>query len=173
MTFNPYLVQRCSFRKISDEQIEGFDSLLSLDYMGSAEFEFGTIPEALHRICEQSATMVVTRVPKVKNLDGWPLFILSPRALTEDAEGVVTNLFTKKNPYRLKEATYCYEHTHGGSEYMMRTDMWWDVEHDWMACFGDNMRRLVIGLGKVCVKKGMVNGFQAMEKEPVFTIREV
>ena len=49
MTF--YLVQRGTFRdKIDISKITGIDSIISWDYMGSSEFEFGALPTSLKRI---------------------------------------------------------------------------------------------------------------------------
>src|SRR5580692_1422841 len=45
----PYLVQRGKFK--NSPKIEGVDSLIDFDYMGSAEFEYGALPKALKEIC--------------------------------------------------------------------------------------------------------------------------
>ena len=39
----PYLVQRAKFTNVKNEEIIGIDSLLDFDYMGSSEFEWGSI----------------------------------------------------------------------------------------------------------------------------------
>jgi len=43
----PDLIQRIKRRNYTSESQKGFDRIFELDYMGSAEFEFGTIPQAL------------------------------------------------------------------------------------------------------------------------------
>lgn len=45
-----YLVQRGKFKTIDINAIEGIDSLIEFDYMGSAEFEFGAKRKSLERI---------------------------------------------------------------------------------------------------------------------------
>ena len=34
----PYLIQRGTFKNIKEDEIQGLDSLISYDYMGSSEF---------------------------------------------------------------------------------------------------------------------------------------
>lgn len=43
----PSLIQRMERRREDRKESKGVDALFSLDYMGSAEFEFGAIPKAL------------------------------------------------------------------------------------------------------------------------------
>jgi len=46
----PYLIQRVLFRdgsKHAEEGKQGVDALFTFDYMGSSEFEFGSLPKAL------------------------------------------------------------------------------------------------------------------------------
>ena len=45
----PYLVQRVIVRDTRNESNKGLDQFFSFDYMGSAEFEFGTLPAAVKR----------------------------------------------------------------------------------------------------------------------------
>lgn len=47
-----YLVQRLSLNEHPFERQQGFDRVFSCEYMGSAEFEFGTVPQALKRLRE-------------------------------------------------------------------------------------------------------------------------
>lgn len=44
----PYLIQRAKFAENGHGL--GIDSILQFDYMGSAEFEFGALPDSLKRI---------------------------------------------------------------------------------------------------------------------------
>lgn len=162
----PYLIQRCEFKTdrtskpLSDSDIEGFDSLISLDYMGSSEFEWGTIPKALRTLCELSANITTISLPHITDLDNNPLFIISPANICGQVQTIVTKLFTEERPYQLKESSHCYEHTHGGSDYLLHTNLWWDIDHNWMATFGHNhIRQLLIALGKVCIKKDLPNHF--------------
>lgn len=154
----PYLIQRGTFKDIPDDQIVGFDSLIGLSYMGSAEYEFSTVPEALSAACIMASPSMVT-TEGIVDSKGQPLSFLAPAESRSEVMTVVTRLFTESHPYRLKEPSYCYEHLHGKDEYYLRTNFWWDLSNNWMACFGDNMRRLCIGLGKVCIRRGLPNIF--------------
>ena len=45
-----YLVQRGNFiDKVNISTIEGLDSIVHFDYMGSSEFEWGSLPKSLRR----------------------------------------------------------------------------------------------------------------------------
>lgn len=48
-----YLVQRIELRDPPDPTRKGVDALFAFDYMGSAEFEFGTLPHSLRLMREQ------------------------------------------------------------------------------------------------------------------------
>ena len=164
---NPYLIQRGTFKKIADSEITGFDSLVQLDYMGSVEFEFGTIPGSLKQICADWKNYRLSRVESIQDLDGGILYILAPLSFLVsgypkdetvthlELKKIATNLFTQKHPYRMKEYSYCYERIHGDTftGRIPEINFWWDVEHHWMMCFGEDIKRLVMAIQKVCVKK--------------------
>ena len=47
----PYFIQRCTMRKnVNNSDVKGFDSAFELDYMGSAEFEFGAPTKSLKAV---------------------------------------------------------------------------------------------------------------------------
>jgi hypothetical protein len=58
----PYLIQRGSFKNISDNEIVGIDSLISFEYMGSSEFEWGSIPKAMIDLCQHWHTYKILQV---------------------------------------------------------------------------------------------------------------
>ncbi len=49
LTMKPYLVQRIITRDVPCPAKKGVDKYFSFDYMGSSEFEYGALPEALRR----------------------------------------------------------------------------------------------------------------------------
>ena len=113
----PYFVQRASLRKYGADEMKGIDRLLSFDYMGSAEFEFGALNKSLLSIRDNIAAY-----------DYFPLTIGNKQftvfCKTEDKDEiaeVIKGLWEKK--FRLKE--WCDLED-------VRTDHWWDIGNDFM-----------------------------------------
>jgi hypothetical protein len=161
----PYLIQRGSFKNISDNEIVGIDSLISFEYMGFSEFEWGSIPKAMIDLCQHWHTYKILQVDEIQDIDGNFFYYVAPEsfstrgdpATAEDLRAVMINLFTKRFHYRLKEPSYCYERIHGGSfgNRIPDTNFWWDIENNWMACFGADIKRLILAIQKVCEKKAL------------------
>lgn len=78
----PYLIQRMRFRK--EPRGQTFDGILELDYMGSAEFEFGSLPASLKELCKGVDGLVIAAFPATKNMKGEALHLIALTA--EDAE---------------------------------------------------------------------------------------
>jgi hypothetical protein len=164
----PWLIQRGTFKKIPDQEIVGLDSLISYDYMGSSEFEWGALPQSLTAICQKWQSYKVNRMDEIQDLNGNYLYFLSPeifeevswhegKSTIEDLKGIIKNLFTKRDSYQLKERSNCYEHIHGDvfSGRIPETNFWWDVNYHWMMCFGKDIKRLILAIQKVCEKKSL------------------
>lgn len=134
----PYLIQRAKFVNSPDQK--GIDSILDFDYMGSAEFEFGALPQGLKRIRD--------------NIHDYHLF-----------EYVINNkkiaVFCKKenkheiciiingladNKFYLKE--YCDLFYYTKEKDAIRSDFWWDIGNDYMFWkftpeFNDKFEKLI------------------------------
>ncbi|MDD5650921.1 MAG: hypothetical protein PHF86_10980 [Candidatus Nanoarchaeia archaeon] len=160
----PYLIQRGSFRNIKNDEIVGLDSLISYDYMGSAEFEFGALPQSLTRICESLDQYEV--FPTItKNADGQCLYIFCRKSQAEEIFKCVLRFSKEEYSQELitKERVGLYSYINCKSEFDLRINFWWDVTeieydklgNDWMICFGDNITRLIIAINKVCTKKNI------------------
>lgn len=156
--YNPYLIQRGTFRPITDDLIIGVDSLISYDYMGAAEFEWGSLPASMRHICEHWSNFMIFKYSEIKNLDGEECYVLCHTGVVKEISEVIKKLFTERLPYRLHEWSGCYEYIHElpRNQFSTIINFWWDIEHHWMCCFGDNMRRLVLGMRKVCEKKELL-----------------
>lgn len=161
----PYLIQRGLFRNIKADEIVGLDSLISYDYMGSAEFEFGALPQSLIRICESLEQFEVFPT-LIKNADGQHLYIFCRKSQYEEIYKCVLH-FSKEEysqELRTKERVGLCNYITCKSEFDLRTNFWWDVTeadlnqigNDWMICFGDNITRLIIAINKVCIKKNIM-----------------
>jgi hypothetical protein len=129
----PYLVQR--LQKTYDgkprEGAKGVDRFFMMDYMGSAEFEFGALPASLKRI----RAMPKIAEPKRIKIAQHVVWYVGPEDYREVAELFFRDqLNTRQNQkMRLKESSRIYQSFIGDDWDKKRDDYvgWWDVEHDW------------------------------------------
>ena len=130
-----HLVQRCSERT-TPEPARGFDGYFGLDYMGSAEFEFGTVPDSLKRF--RSHDDIVRKFRRI-TIDGvtrqvWFVgSIATLKAKVDQFEEWVAK------GCRGKEATYFPENFTGRDwrgqpidDFYSRTVLWWALNEDVM-----------------------------------------
>jgi hypothetical protein len=172
----PWLIQRGTFRDISDKDIAGLDSLICYDYMGSSEFEFGALPKALKNMTSKWENYIHFQIDSIQDCDGQYLQVLCQKNKAEEIKDAVTNLFNKNCTFRLKEFTGMYDYLSCRTIRSLDINFWWDVsgsEHDndmqnsWMCCFGDNIRRLIIAIRKVWWKHNCANSADPLEvREP-------
>jgi hypothetical protein len=125
---NPYCIQRGKFE--NREGKKGIDSLLSFDYMGSSEFEWGALPSSLKRVRA--------------NLDNYVQFQYS---FTKYPSKVVTVFCTKEQQefigdileklvlrqIMLKEYCDVNEYVNPNQDFKRfnTNDFWWDIDQDW------------------------------------------
>ncbi len=117
----PYLIQRATFRYNAEKT--GIDRILSFDYMGSSEFEWGALPASLKRI----------RAERDKY-----------RTIDISIKGKTITVFTKDEPdmeyfnwltegrLHLKEFSAFDQYIKGEGYFAMKFDFWWDIENDIM-----------------------------------------
>jgi len=131
----PYLVQRGKInRSLGEHKDQKFSNAVSLEYMGSAEFEWGALPRALRALESIKDSLVVTtensltddsgsslRVMHGFNQQDYDEYIGYLKLMREDI-GVIMlkewSGFTKT-----KVTTYS------------TTDLWWDIENNVMWSF--------------------------------------
>lgn len=154
----PYLIQRGSFKKISGPAT-GFDMLVNLDYMGSAEFEFGNIPNSMKRICEriEHIQMIDTGFSSFDHLDLYVICVNDVKDLLQNyVEFLVTDHIHLKERTNLKESINGIDSIgrHVRFDPYIRTMFWWDIENDWMLVLGEsNAKNVVTGVKKVAERK--------------------
>ena len=135
-TKDPYLVQRGKFENTKDKDIAGIDSLIRFDYMGSAEFEWGSLPASLKAIMRNWSNYIETSV-KVTNIGGrieTELFITCKKN-EEDAVKEIVRKLAEEDKYRTKEYVGLKKLING-DDYITkeRVDFWWDIREDWFVC---------------------------------------
>jgi hypothetical protein len=153
----PYLIQRATIRpEVKDTDIKGIDSLLSFDYMGSAEFEFGALPAGLRVSCALFDQLKVHRVDDIRQHGAGARLRLICKL--EDVE-YLTDFWTQQiiKPYGsgLKELTYMECAVTTTSSLKDKANCWWDLDNGWWAVFGaENAQKIIKALQKVKEKKG-------------------
>jgi hypothetical protein len=170
----PDLIQRGSFKEIPETEIVGLDSLISYDYMGSSEFEWGALPHSLKRMGMTWSQYTWFPIEDIKDADGQALYVLCRKnQQAEITEAVRIIAAESYCAFHTKEHVGLHEYITCKSTYAMKTNFWWDVTsdnnlfshsgtenlgsgNDWMCCFGNNIRRLVIAINKYCEKKEML-----------------
>ena len=159
---SPYLVQRAKFKKDVSENT-GIDSILNLDYMGSAEFEFGSLPKSLKEMCGKITQLKVTMVKDVTNYKGQRLCLICSDDQVEDITKFFKAESGRNSPYRLKEYSGIAEAISGidsrgksiEEDDYYTCQFWWDIDNHWMAAFGkENAKKVLTALQKVKTKKG-------------------
>lgn len=136
----PWLIQRAQIQSpLADPKEATLTKSLRLDYMGSAEFEFGALPASLRRI--RSAHYNSTRLVRWITQDESPLRVFS--CFNEVDFAKYTEILSDLrfgNP-RLKEVSRFGANYPQGE--FSRTDFWWDIENDVIWSFNKNyMNRL-------------------------------
>jgi hypothetical protein len=159
----PYLIQRGSFKNTPDTDIIGIDSLISFDYMGSAEFEFGALGQSLKRI--MSSWSQYTVIPTLyKDTDNQTMFLLCHKSQAQEIQLILPFITESKHPpFRTKEFIGLNDYITAESEYALRINFWWDITktdytpvgNDYMICFGENIKRLILAINKSCIKNNI------------------
>ena len=121
----------------------GIDSLIQWDYMGSAEFEYGSLPAALKKTITLLPQLIKEKVTFGKTE---MQFLCTKEQLPELKAFWSAQLLSLNKPI-LKELLY-YTGNFGKS-----TNFWWDIENCWMATTG-KIQLVVDALFNVKKKKG-------------------
>lgn len=149
----PYLIQRCMMMDIERDnertpsmQKKGIDKILSFDYMGSAEFEFGALGKSLKEIR--------------KHIDDYEFFdvtfgdkrvdVFAPKANKEVVIEYLKGLVSDK--YHLKEFIGFRDwiQNMGRVDKFFNENCWWDIENHYFfwkmdSHFLSQFRKLIKG----------------------------
>ncbi len=152
-----WLIQRGKFnsKDTRTKGIEGIDSLIDFDYMGSSEFEWGALPKALNKVIENwnDFEIVGTGIRDNKKRE---LFIICNKNKKEETLNCVFEV--TKNAHGYKE--WCdMGWAIGTIESKLfgrgnHNEFWWDIENDWMACVSsDRIMQVKFAIDKVIEKR--------------------
>jgi hypothetical protein len=126
----PYLIQRCEILKPLAATGDRLSRAVNMDYMGSAEFEFGALPKSFRRM--QAGTLVLRLFEDIKENDV-PLRVMSTMNVSDFAE-YGKHLMRLRGDDRMRLKEWSDFNPNLRSRYG-KTDFWWDVENDVMWSF--------------------------------------
>jgi len=119
-----YLVQRGNFENRDFKK--GIDTIVSFQYMGSSEYEWGALPESLRRIRGGFDKYTYMDIPiKDKTIT---VFLKE-----EHLENILEYLKDlSENNFRLQERSDFDTYINPSKHFKCNTDFWWDLENDIM-----------------------------------------
>lgn len=140
-----YYIQLAKFKKHTGP-VTGVDCLLNYEYMGSAEFEFGTLNQSLKDMAERVNELDIHRVNLVSNKNR-NVFVICSSTEKDDVLKHIMNIY--KNDGRFKEPTYFkYSLENDDYENVKRNyntyELWWDIRRNFIFCLGKNNARNII-----------------------------
>jgi hypothetical protein len=159
----PYLIQRMKARNQSKaDELPGIDSIFSMDYMGSSEFEWGALPESLKRVCKNIKAYEIVVINDVKDYRGFPLCLVCTKERAAVYEAILREWAKAANEYKfgLKE-TISFTNAISGKSFdgkpikdsYNKIDAWWDILNDVFFTFGVMSEVLLQALRNVQAKK--------------------
>lgn len=143
-----YLIQTGLFRNDLDiDLITGFDSLVSIHYMGAAEFEFGSLPKSLKNIAKNSNDYEFYKIKGtvLKNVNNESMYLYCNKSLNKedyikfikkDAKGKCqTKRYDKLNSYLKNNFN---ELDIKNYDNMSFCNFWWDIENHVFFFYGES-----------------------------------
>lgn len=153
-----HLVQSGHFRKdidsIDNDKITGIDDIIDFDYMGSAEFEFGSLPRSLRRMTINKDYYSVFTFDEYKDKNGNSLKVYAPRLYFDNVKGIVDRLVVSGDG--LQE--YCSLHRNfmenddNSTYYKYTSNFWWDIDNDFFIIF-ENTDKVLQAMDKLEERK--------------------
>lgn len=137
-----HLVQSGNFKKnidsLNDENINGIDDIIDFHYMGSAEFQWGSLPRSLRRMIINKDYYNIFVFDQYKDKNGNSLKVYAPSLYFDNVKRIVDRLAI--NGDGLQE--YCSLHRNfqkdvdeENSYYRNNSNFWWDIENDFFIFF--------------------------------------
>lgn len=134
------LVQRCTLKTTSVVDVTGVDSLFDYDYMGAAEYEFGSLGKSLRRIVPRCAEYEIVDTCHRFQGGAW-LMVFCEKTKRADALRDIADIVTRK--IRTQEGSYLPEVLAGQDPSFYCTEAWWAIDDDWIAFRGAERAPLI------------------------------
>ncbi len=137
-TKNSYLLQRGAFKQLTE--LDGIFSLIDGHYMGSAEFEWGAIPNSVARMVVNIDFYDFYEVPEIRNSNDEPMIIYGPIIFKEHI--IKQAKLLAENKLYTKESTGLPAYLKNEGNYH-NADFWWDIENDFYIFFEQPKKELI------------------------------
>lgn len=131
-----WLVQRLESVPYANKE-RGFDGFFRLDYMGSAEYEFGAAGDSLRNMRSKSGVGVFKRSVKA-TIEGQDVvrdvYFVAAAAEVDEASDALSAWLNAPRYGRSKEQSYFDDNFAGlaQDDYKARIDAWWSFSNDVM-----------------------------------------
>ena len=122
---------------LDDNNINGIDDIVDLYYMGSAEFQWGSLPRSLRRMTINKDFYKIFTFDEYKDKNGNPLKVYAPRIFFDNVKKIVERLVVCGDG--LQE--YCSLHRNfednndDNTFFRNNSNFWWDIENDFFIFF--------------------------------------
>ncbi|MBO4245870.1 MAG: hypothetical protein J5892_03950 [Bacilli bacterium] len=142
---NVHLVQSGQFKSnindLTKKDIKGINDIIRLDYMGSFEFECGSLPKSLRRMTINKNFYKVFVFDQYKDKNGNSLKVYAPYVFYKNVLNIVNRLSV--DGCRLQEYCSLADHIIKAGQatedmdydYYDEQDFWWDIENDFFMFF--------------------------------------
>jgi hypothetical protein len=128
----PYLIQRGEIKRPLMDESCRLSEAVSLDYMGSAEYEFGALPASLRAMQAMAVDLQKTVLKSVANDDA-PLKVIHSMSADGFKQYEKHLLALRNGALRTKEVSR-FAHDYPMGKYT-HTDFWWDIQNSVMWSF--------------------------------------
>lgn len=128
----PYLIQRGEIeRPLSNFRGSRLSQAVDLDYMGSAEFEFGALPKSFRAMEAMVEKASLTVMDEITEGDVFlrVFHFFTPEEFSQYKKHLID---LRQDNIRTKERT-CFNYNR--SKYEMKIDFWWDIQNHVMWSF--------------------------------------
>lgn len=128
------LVQSAHFKPTINKQteIKSITDIISLNYMGYAEFAFDALPNSFKRIVLNQDFYKIFIFSEYQDKNGNPLKVYAPEISLINVKNIVERL--TKSGYRLK--SYCTLNDYlKNNRAELKDNFWWDIENDFFIFF--------------------------------------
>ena len=141
-----YLIQRGAIKRPlpGPQDAVRLSQAVSLDYMGSSEFEWGALPASFRRLESHPLTFAMRTVYSITDTStgqSRPLKVWSCMTDDEFAQYEIQLIKLRKGEIHTKEYTM-FNKDHIKSKYD-KTDFWWDIQNDTMFGFDQDFMDMV------------------------------
>jgi len=127
------------------ENITGMDSLIRGDYMGSDEFEHGTVYASTKRVVINKDFYEFFTFEEYKDQNGDPLIVYAPAMFIDYIKANIDTF--AKSEAKLKERKYSLEnHMNLDKSHVLydKTNYWHDILNDFYIFFGEDKKDLIL-----------------------------